>query len=132
MRAAGAVLVTTPQDVALADVVRAKQMFDKVHIPVLGHRGEHEPVRLPALPRRTPIFNHGGGAQGGAAVRHPVPRGDPAGAQGSRVAGTRASPWCVSAPESPEAQAFMQMAQNIAGRVSAENMRGRCGCQWLR
>ena len=36
VRAAGAVLVTTPQDVALADVVRAKQMFDKVHIPVLG------------------------------------------------------------------------------------------------
>src|SRR5678816_1690528 len=36
VRASGAVLVTTPQDVALADVVRAKQMFDKVHIPVLG------------------------------------------------------------------------------------------------
>ena len=33
---AGAVIVSTPQDVALADVVRAKAMFDKVNIPSLG------------------------------------------------------------------------------------------------
>ena len=33
---AGAVVVTTPQDVALADAIKAKMMFDKVNIPVLG------------------------------------------------------------------------------------------------
>ncbi len=52
VRAAGAVLVTTPQDVALADVVRAKQMFDKVHIPVLGIVENMSVVRLPALRAR--------------------------------------------------------------------------------
>jgi ATP-binding protein involved in chromosome partitioning len=36
IRPTGAVLVTTPQDVALADVYRAKYMFDKVEIPILG------------------------------------------------------------------------------------------------
>ncbi len=58
VRAAGAVLVTTPQDVALADVVRAKQMFDKVQHPGARDRREHEHLHLPALPARaTDIFD---------------------------------------------------------------------------
>ncbi len=85
VRAAGAVLVTTPQDVALADVVRAKQMFDKVHIPVLGIVENMSQFVLPALleghahlpPRRR--------AQGGRDVRHPLPGGDSARAEDPRA-----------------------------------------------
>ena len=54
VRAAGAVLVTTPQDVALADVVRAKQMFDKVHIPVLGIVENMSQFVCPHCQRRRP------------------------------------------------------------------------------
>jgi ATP-binding protein involved in chromosome partitioning len=36
LKVSGAVLVATPQDVALADVIRAKSMFDKVMIPIVG------------------------------------------------------------------------------------------------
>jgi len=61
VRAAGAVLVTTPQDVALADVVRAKQMFDKVHIPVLGIVENMSQFVCPHCSQATPIFNRGGG-----------------------------------------------------------------------
>src|SRR5262245_27335138 len=61
VRAAGAVLVTTPQDVALADVVRAKQMFDKVHIPVLGIVENMSQFVCPHCAQTTPIFHHGGG-----------------------------------------------------------------------
>ena len=39
---AGAVIVTTPQDIALADARKGLKMFEKVSVPVLGHRREHE------------------------------------------------------------------------------------------
>ncbi|MFT3836136.1 MAG: Mrp/NBP35 family ATP-binding protein [Myxococcaceae bacterium] len=61
VRAAGAVLVTTPQDVALADVVRAKQMFDKVHIPVLGIVENMSVFVCPHCEHPTNIFSSGGG-----------------------------------------------------------------------
>src|SRR5262249_6448977 len=61
VRAARAVLVTTPQDVALADVVRAKQMFDKVQIPVLGIIENMSQFVCPHCSQITPIFHHGGG-----------------------------------------------------------------------
>ena len=45
----GAVVVCTPQDVALLDAVKAIAMFRKVHIPLLGHGREHELLHLPRL-----------------------------------------------------------------------------------
>ena len=45
----GAVVVCTPQDVALLDAVKAIAMFRKVNIPVLGHGREHELLPLPRL-----------------------------------------------------------------------------------
>ena len=43
----GAVLVTTPQEVSLSDVGKALAMFQRMSVPVLGHGGEHDRVRLP-------------------------------------------------------------------------------------
>ncbi len=47
----GALLVTTPQDVALLDVEKALAMFQRMSVPVMGDRGEHDRVHLPALRR---------------------------------------------------------------------------------
>ena len=47
----GAVLVTTPQEVALADVGKALAMFQRMSVPVIGRGREHDRVRLPALRR---------------------------------------------------------------------------------
>ena len=49
---AGAVVVTTPQTVSLADTRRAVRMYQKLNIPMLGLDREHEPLRLPELPAR--------------------------------------------------------------------------------
>ncbi len=122
VRAAGAVLVTTPQDVALADVVRAKQMFDKVHIPVLGIVENMSQFVCPNCSHVTPIFNKGGGHRAAQMFSIPFLGEIPLDLK-IREAGDAGLPVVLGAPDSPEALAFKTMARNIAGRVSTENMR---------
>lgn len=57
----GAVIVTTPQNVALSDVVRGIAMFEKVGIPVLGVIENMSYFSCPHCQGRTEIFSHGGG-----------------------------------------------------------------------
>jgi ATP-binding protein involved in chromosome partitioning len=122
VKASGAVLVTTPQDVALADVVRAKQMFDKVHIPVLGIVENMSQFVCPHCSKATAIFNRGGGHKAAEMFNIPFLGEIPLDLK-IRESGDAGVPVVLSAPDSPEAQAFMSMARNIAGRVSTENMR---------
>lgn len=122
VRAAGAVLVTTPQDVALADVVRAKQMFDKVHIPVLGIVENMSQFVCPNCSHVTPIFHHGGGRKAAEMFQIPFLGEIPLELK-VRVAGDTGTPVVVGAPDSLEAKAFVEMARNIAGRVSAQSVR---------
>jgi ATP-binding protein involved in chromosome partitioning len=124
VRAAGAVLVTTPQDVALADVVRAKQMFDKVHIPVLGIVENMSQFICPNCSHATPIFHRGGGRKAAELFSIPFLGEIPLELK-IRESGDQGVPVVVSAPESQEARAFTEMARNIAGRISTENMRVR-------
>ena len=80
----GAVVVCTPQDVALLDAVKAIAMFRMVNIPVLGHDREHERICLPGLPealrhlrqRRRGEGSGGGGCAvpGRSADQHADPR----------------------------------------------------------
>jgi len=124
LRAAGGVLVTTPQDVALADVIRAKQMFDKVNIPVLGVVENMSQFICPHCGKGTHVFSHGGGRK--AAERFGVPfLGEIPLEIKVREAGDNGTPVVASHPDSAEARAFVDMARNIAGRISAENLRVR-------
>jgi ATP-binding protein involved in chromosome partitioning len=122
VRAAGAVLVTTPQDVALADVVRAKQMFDKVHIPVLGIVENMSQFVCPNCSHVTNIFHHGGGRKAaemfGISFLGEVPLDLKV-----RESGDSGVPVVAGVPDSQEAKAFMEIARNVAGRVSAESAR---------
>ncbi len=68
---AGAVIVTTPQDVALEDVRRGVRMFEKVNVPVLGIVENMAYFVCPDCGARHEIFSHGGGAE--AARRFEVP-----------------------------------------------------------
>ncbi|MFP2958086.1 iron-sulfur cluster carrier protein ApbC [Myxococcus sp. 1LA] len=120
VRAAGAVLVTTPQDVALADVVRAKQMFDKVHIPVLGIVENMSQFVCPNCSHTTPIFNHGGGRKAAQMFGIPFLGEIPLDLK-VRESGDSGVPVVVGAKDSPEAKAFQDVARNIAGRVSAQS-----------
>ena len=57
---AGAVIVSTPQDIALIDARRAIAMFEKVNIPLLGLIENMSGFCCPACHHVTPIFGHGG------------------------------------------------------------------------
>jgi ATP-binding protein involved in chromosome partitioning len=61
VKLAGAVIVTTPQDVALADAIKGVTMFRKVEVPVLGIVENMSYFDCPGCSKRTDIFGHGGG-----------------------------------------------------------------------
>lgn len=63
LQVSGSILVTTPQEVALADVVRAKAMFDKVRIPTLGLVENMSYFVCDGCDKRHEIFSSGGGRQ---------------------------------------------------------------------
>ena len=67
----GAVIVTTPQAVALEDVKRGVQMFETVQVPVLGVIENMSTYRCAKCGTQTDIFGHGGGKQ--VAERYEIP-----------------------------------------------------------
>ena len=56
----GAVIVSTPQDIALIDARKAVAMFEKVHVPILGIVENMSYFLCPHCGERTDIFGHGG------------------------------------------------------------------------
>lgn len=120
VRSSGAVLVTTPQDVALADVVRAKQMFDKLNIPILGIVENMSQFICPHCGKGTHIFDTGGGKKAAEMMAMPF-LGDVPLDLKIRQGGDQGLPVVVGHPDSPEAQAFMEIGARVAARISQEN-----------
>jgi ATP-binding protein involved in chromosome partitioning len=71
VKLAGAIVVTTPQDVALADAIKGVAMFRKVEVPVLGIVENMSYYECPNCSTRGEIFGHGGGRE--QAIRLGVP-----------------------------------------------------------
>ncbi len=121
LRSCGAVLVTTPQDVALADVVRAKQMFDKLNIPILGLVENMTQFICPHCGKGTHIFSEGGGRKAADLMALTFLGEIPLELK-IRVGGDRGLPVTVGHPESAESKSFMELAQRVAARISQENV----------
>jgi ATP-binding protein involved in chromosome partitioning len=119
VRAAGVVLVSTPQDVALSDVIRAKLMFDKVSIPVLGIIENMSSFVCPHCRKDTPIFAHGGARTAaekmGIRFLGEIPID-----LAIREGGDKGVPVVSGAPDSPQAESFLAVARNVAGAVSTQ------------
>ncbi|PWT82173.1 MAG: chromosome partitioning protein [Acidobacteria bacterium] len=118
----GAVLVTTPQDVAIADVRRALRMFETVSVPVLGIVENMSYFVAPDTGTRYNIFGEGGGRRLAQMYGVPFLGTVPLGME-VREGGDRGSPVVVSNPDSPQAIAFRQVAEEIARQVSIEAMK---------
>jgi ATP-binding protein involved in chromosome partitioning len=119
VKAAGVVLVSTPQDVALADVIRAKLMFDKVSIPVLGIVENMSSFVCPHCRAETQIFAHGGARTAaekmGIRFLGEIPID-----LAIREGGDKGVPIVAGFPDSPQAAAFLTVARNVAGAVSTQ------------
>ena len=69
----GAVIVSTPQDIALIDARRGVRMFEQTQVPVLGLVENMSFFCCPNCGHRADIFGHGGARAGGGAAGHRVP-----------------------------------------------------------
>src|SRR5688572_31212889 len=112
VRSTGAVLVTTPQEVALQDVYKSVSMAQKVGIPVLGVVENESYFVCDGCSKRHEIFGSGGGAKVAAMANAPllgqIPL-DPA----VRQAGDNGIPVVQAHPASETAKAFVAVAEQL-------------------
>src|SRR5829696_5976414 len=106
----GAVLVTTPQDVAIADVRRALRMFETVAIPILGIVENMRYFIAPYTGFRYNIFGEGGGERLANAYTVPF-RGATALGMGVREGDDKGVPVVVSHPDLPQARACRKISE---------------------
>jgi ATP-binding protein involved in chromosome partitioning len=113
----GAVIVTTPQDVALIDARKGLLMFRKVNVPLLGVIENMSAYVCPQCGHREAIFKAGGGRKTAEELGVPylgdVPI-DPAIVTG----GDEGTPIVASHPESAAAKAFVALAAEVVRQVS--------------
>ncbi len=116
----GAVVVTTPQDVALQDARRAILMFRQVRVEILGIIENMSYFQCPHCDQRTEIFSHGGGSE--TAGKYGVPfLGEIPLDVAIRRGGDQGKPIVLSDANSPVSKAFLQIAGNVAAQVSIAN-----------
>jgi ATP-binding protein involved in chromosome partitioning len=114
---AGAVLVTTPQLVSLADTRRAVLMYRKLNIPTLGLIENMSHFECPSCGHESDIFGKGGGEGMAEEMSVPfigrVPLYEPV-----RLGGDTGVPVVIGDPDSPAARALMSAAERVAAQVS--------------
>ena len=116
---AGAVIVTTPQDVAMQIASKALAMFREVNVPILGIVENMSQFVCPHCGSASAIFKRGGGLRASESLGVPflgeIPL-DPMICQ----TGDRGAPILTMHPDSPVAEAFRQIAGNLVERIRAE------------
>ena len=119
---AGAIVVTTPQLVSLADSRRAVRMYQKLNIPVLGLIENMSYFACPSCGHESDIFGRGGGERIASEMQVPflgrIPIYEPI-----REGGDTGRPLVVEEPDSPAAQAFTKAAEQAAAQVSIASYR---------
>ncbi len=114
---AGAVVVTTPQTVALSDARRAAALFAKVNVEVFGIVENMSGYVCPQCGHHDDIFSHGGGEAYAEEVGVPFLGAVPL-EPGVRIAGDAGTPVVLAAPDSLSALALKRIAQKVAQRAS--------------
>jgi ATP-binding protein involved in chromosome partitioning len=112
----GAVMVTTPQEVALIDVVKATSMFKKVEVPILGVVENMAYYTCPACGHHDEIFSRGGGQLLAKELGVPFLGEVPIDAK-VRHGGDAGRPVVVGAPDSEHARIFLEIAGRVAGEI---------------
>ena len=122
----GAVIVSTPQDIALIDARRGVKMFERVHVPVLGLVENMSFYCCPNCGHRAELFGHGGARAEATRLRTDFLGEIPLVLE-VRTASDAGTPIVAAAPESEPAKAFRAVADavwaKLAGTVRATGPR---------
>jgi ATP-binding protein involved in chromosome partitioning len=114
---AGSIVVTTPQQVSLADSRRAVAMYKKLNIPPLGIIENMSYFACPGCGHESDIFGHGGGEQMAGELGVPFIGRIPI-YQPIREGGDSGVPLTIGEPDSAASRAFMAAAELMAAQVS--------------
>ena len=117
---AGAVIVTTPQDVSVLDVRKAIRMFQTVHVPILGIVENMAYFTPPGSTERYEIFGKGGGKKIEMEFAVPLLGQIPIDLA-VRNGGDTGQPIVVAAPDCAAARALVEIAGKLAARISIVN-----------
>jgi len=114
---AGAVMVTTPQEVSIVDVVKGIAMFEKVEIPILGIVENMSYYKCPACGHTDEIFSHGGGKRLAQEIGTKFFGEIPIDTR-IRFGGDAGVPVVISSPDSENAARFMDLATKAALEIA--------------
>jgi ATP-binding protein involved in chromosome partitioning len=117
--AAGAIVVTTPQQVSLADSRRAVRMYQKLKIPTLGLVENMSFYECTNCHHHADIFGHGGGEQVAHQLDIPFLGRLPL-YQPIRVGSDRGIPLVIAEPDSDGTKAFMDLAETVMTQLAID------------
>ena len=117
----GAVLVTTPQSLAVVDTLRGLSFFEKTHVPVLGVVRNMSTFVCPCCGEQTDVFGGRGEMQteiskAGTSIIADIPL-----TKGVCSDADEGKPTVVARPDSAESQVYMTLAESIAASAGVEN-----------
>jgi ATP-binding protein involved in chromosome partitioning len=115
----GAVIVSTPQDLALIDARKGLNMFRKVNVPVLGIIENMSHFICPDCGGRHDVFGHGGARAEAAAIGAPF-LGEVPLEMEIRATSDAGQPIVASQPDGPHAQHYMAIAQKVLAGLGAD------------
>ena len=118
----GAVIVSTPQDIALIDARKGIAMFEKTQVTVLGIIENMSMFICPHCGKESHIFGHGGARAEAQKMNAPF-LGEVPLVSLIRETSDAGSPIVASHPHGPEAQAFLAIASQVAQKIAAPSRR---------
>ena len=114
----GAIIVSTPQDIALIDARKGLAMFRKTQVPVLGIVENMSTFVCPNCGHETHIFGHGGARETARELGAPF-LGEIPLVPAIRETSDAGTPIVALKPDSAEAQSFLALARTIAEKIAA-------------
>ena len=127
----GALIVTTPQDVALLDVGKSIAMFEKVKVPLLGLVENMSTFVCSHCGHATEIFDKGGGRRAAEGLKIPF-LGEIPLVPEVRAGGDTGHPVVLTQPDSPAGRAFTEGARQLAAQIilRTDQEAGKTGTVW--